>query len=165
MTEIKVEIDDDAVRRRLNQLVSAGADLSPAMREIAGKLEADADAAFERQQDPDGTPWAPLSAVTLARRAAKRPSAGTHNILHDEGDLVGSISSRFGARHAEVGSGEIYAATHQFGAAKGAFGSTARGAPIPWGDIPARPFLGLSAEGEDEVVDILRRHILPGAVA
>ena len=42
---------------------------------------------------------------------------------------------------------------HQFGAEKGAFGATSRGTPIPWGDIPARPFLGLSADDRDGVRD------------
>ncbi|MGB0955835.1 MAG: phage virion morphogenesis protein [Panacagrimonas sp.] len=39
----------------------------------------------------------------------------------------------------------------QFGARKGAFGTTRRGAPIPWGDIPARPFLGISDEDRTEI--------------
>jgi phage gpG-like protein len=49
----------------------------------------------------------------------------------------------------------IYAAVQQFGAAKGAFGRTSRGAPIPWGNIPARPFLGISAEDEPLMLEIV----------
>ncbi len=55
----------------------------------------------------------------------------------------------------EIGSPSIYAGTHQFGAAKGAFGSTSKGAPIPWGDIPARPFLGLSDADEADIRDLI----------
>ena len=44
----------------------------------------------------------------------------------------------------EVGSTRIYAGAHQFGARRGACGTNKKGAPIPWGDIPARPFLGVS---------------------
>ena len=33
---------------------------------------------------------------------------------------------------------------HQFGAKHRAYGKTKRGAPISWGDIPTRPFLGVS---------------------
>ena len=36
---------------------------------------------------------------------------------------------------------------------------TRRGAPIPWGNIPARPYLGLSADDETEVVRILRDYL------
>jgi len=45
----------------------------------------------------------------------------------------------------------VYAAVHQFGAAQGAFGNTSRGSPIPWGDIPARPYLGLSDDDRQEI--------------
>ena len=60
----------------------------------------------------------------------------------------------------EVGSLFVYAGTHQFGAEKGSFGSTAKGTPIPFGDIPARPFLGLSDADGDELTDILRDFII-----
>ncbi|MBY0349775.1 phage virion morphogenesis protein [Tabrizicola sp.] len=53
------------------------------------------------------------------------------------------------------GSPMIYATTQQFGAAQGAFGRTARNGPIPWGTIPARPFLGLSPEDETNILDTL----------
>ena len=40
----------------------------------------------------------------------------------------------------EVGSTVEYSAVQQFGAKKGSLGPNA-----PWGNIPARPFLGISA--------------------
>ena len=52
-----------------------------------------------------------------------------------------------------IGSPRIYASTHQFGAKKGAFGQTARGAPIPWGDIPACLFLGISDDDGNYIID------------
>lgn len=162
MTDIKITIDDEQVRRELNRLVRDGADLSPVMQEIAGLLEAEAQQAFDAGESPDGKPWADLSDTTKRRRAAGGTWPG--QILNVTGALSNSITSSFGSDFAVAGTNLIYASTHQFGAAKGAFGSTSRGAPIPWGDIPARPFLGLGADGEAEVVDILRRHLLPGAV-
>lgn len=59
-----------------------------------------------------------------------------------------------------VGSPLIYADTHQFGAPKGSFGSTSRGSPIPWGDIPTREFLGLSDTNADEVREIMADYLL-----
>lgn len=50
----------------------------------------------------------------------------------------------------------IYAGTHQFGAAKGSFGTTESGRPIPWGDIPERPFLGLLIDDAAEVELLVR---------
>jgi len=35
-TRFKVEIDDDAVRRTLERIVDAGADLTPALEDIGG---------------------------------------------------------------------------------------------------------------------------------
>lgn len=52
-----------------------------------------------------------------------------------------------------------YAATQQFGAKKGEFRSTKNGAPVPWGDIPARPFLGISADDEDKIIEIIQSHL------
>ena len=63
-----------------------------------------------------------------------------------------------------VGTNVVYAATHQFGATRGAFGTTSRGNPIPWGDIPARLFLGVNPETERSILDILRRHLGSGFV-
>ena len=55
----------------------------------------------------------------------------------------------------EWGSNAIQSAVMQFGAGKGAFGTTSRGGPIPWGDIPARPFLGLSDEDRTAIVQTI----------
>ena len=59
-----------------------------------------------------------------------------------------------------------YAATQQFGAEQGEFG---RGSfkkrngsfPIPWGDIPARPFVGISDQDQVEILDIIRGYLAP----
>ena len=48
----------------------------------------------------------------------------------------------------EIGSNMPYSAVMQFGAKRGAFGQSSNGSPIPWGDIPARPFLGISSQDE-----------------
>lgn len=160
MTEIRIEIDDAAVQRLLARAIAAGRDLTPAMRNIAGFLESAAQLAFVNQAAPDGTPWADLSPATKTARAKRGTWPG--QILQVTGQLSNSITSAFGPDFAEAGSNVVYAGTHQFGTARGAFGATARGAPIPWGDIPARPFLGLADAGENEVVAILTRHINGG---
>lgn len=153
-----IQFDDAAVRRALNGLIALGKDLSPAMKEIAGALESGVQDAFRREQDPaDGSAWPDLSEVTKARREKRRKWPGP--ILRVTGDLARSIHSRHGRGHAVAGTGLEYAPTHQFGAAKGEFGTTGRGAPIPWGDIPARPFLGVSAGTRGDIVAALNRRL------
>jgi len=34
-------------------------------------------------------------------------------------------------------------------------------APIPWGNVPARPFLGLSSDDQRDVLEIMREALTP----
>ena len=152
---LKVKVEGiEEVEAALRRLVSAGQDLTPAMRDIGEYLVRTTRDRFSAEEAPDGTPWAPLSEATKAR---KRRNAG--KILTLDGHLQGQLVYRESADQVEVGSPRIYGGVHQFGAKKGAFGSTSRGTPIPWGDIPARPFLGLSDADRDEVRDLLIDYI------
>jgi len=45
-----------------------------------------------------------------------------------------------------------YAAMMQFGGTKSEF-------PNLWGDIPARPFLGISEDDKTDILTILERHL------
>ena len=156
MAGIKIEYDDREVVEVLNRFARAGRDLTPAMREIASALEDAAAEAFERQESPGGDPWDDLSDVTKARRARQGHWPGS--ILQVGGRLAGSLTSRHDATSAEAGMNLVYAPTHQLGAAQGEFGTTRRGVPIPWGDIPARPILGRSRDLDAEILDVIGRH-------
>lgn len=158
MTEIRVTIDDAEVRQALNDAIAAGRDLSPAMRGVAEALRGGVQQAFIDQQAPDGAAWAGLSEVTQEARRKRRTWPG--DILRVTGRLSDSVTVDSGPDFAAAGTNLVYAGTHQFGAAKGQFGATARGVPIPWGDIPARPFLGVSADTEVEIADVLRAHLI-----
>ena len=103
--------------------------------------------AFEKEADPEtGAPWAPWSPAYAAsdRHGSK--------LLHKRGDLQRSITYEAMPEMVVVGSTMVYAPTHQFGAKKGEFGHTKFGAPIPWGDIPERHFLGIDPGFEDRVL-------------
>ena len=154
---IKIEYDGHEVVEALNRLGRASHDLTPAMRDIAAALEDVAAKSFESEQSPSGDPWVDLSQHTKIRRAKKKKWPG--QILQVDGRLAGSITSRYNSATAEAGTNLVYAATHQFGAEQGEFGSTGSGLPIPFGDIPARSFLGISQDLEEEILDILNRHI------
>ena len=157
MAGINIEYDDRAVAAALRRLVHAGADLTPAMRSIAAALEDSVAEAFASQSSPAGVPWADLSDTTKAIRTRRGKWPG--EILQVTGNLADGIESRHDADEAVVGTNIVYAATHQFGAARGAFGTSSRGNPIPWGDIPGRPFLGLDDDAEATILAILRRHL------
>ena len=154
--DIKIEYDDREIADALNRLASAGQDLRPAMRDIAQGLESAVSDSFESEQSPAGDPWADLSQHTKIRRAKNKRWPG--KILQADGRLAGSITSRYDSSSAEAGTNLPYASTHQFGAKRGEFGSTKRGRPIPFGDIPARPFLGRSEDLDEEILDALNRH-------
>lgn len=156
--KIRIEVQDREVRAALNRMISLGSDLSPVMRKIAGALESGVEDAFRKEQSPEGVAWDDLSEVTKARREKQRKWPGKK--LQVSHDLAGSIHSRHDARSAVAGTNLVYATTHHFGAKKGAFGTGKKGSfPIPWGDIPARPFLGVSAETQGDIVKVLHRHI------
>ena len=166
---IDIKLQDKELQERVQRLVKSGQDLSPATAAIAAHLKAVTEQAFQDERDPStGEPWAELSEVTLERRkkaGAVSRSSGSAKKLQVKRNLLNSIVADYDAHSAYVGTNLKYATTHQYGAIKGQFGfaafRTRDGAfEVPWGDIPARPFLGLPDQGPDvdKVTDILRRH-------
>ena len=107
---------------------------------------------------PDGTAYAPKSPVTLANYMRKREGVNATPLNH-LGDLFRQIDHEAGRDSVEISANTVYAAVQQFGARQGAFGRTKRNSPIPWGDIPARPFLGISAEDEANIADTVTEYL------
>lgn len=151
---IEIALDDAELRGALDRLVGALADPAPAMADIADLLFESTDQRFDTGLSPAGTPWAPRSPATLAAYAAARPvkRPGPKPLTVSRG-LRESLFPFSGPDHAGVASSALYSAVHQFGAARGAFGSDRRARPIPWGDIPARPFLGVSEQDRQDILD------------
>jgi phage gpG-like protein len=164
MTAIKVEINTGPVLKQLAQVASKLANLGPVHRQIGELLVDSTKVRFAQSKAPTGVSWAALSETTLgayigtfgksnfkksgelsargqARLASRKP-------LVKSGTLAEQIFYAVSANGKEltVGSPMEYAAVQNFGQKKGASGTTKRGAPIPWGDIPAREFIGLSAD-------------------
>lgn len=115
---------------------------------------------FANETAPDGTPWASLRAVTLARR--QKAGLSSTAILHASGQMKANVVSQVTESSVRVGSPAPQAAVMQLGAAQGQFGAfmgkDKRGRDhfhhLPWGNIPARPFLGLSRADEGELIRI-----------
>lgn len=141
-----IEWDDREVIKALQKLQDAGKDLSPALKDIGELLIESTKQRFESGIGPDSQKWEANSPVTVDRKGRNLP-------LVDEGTLMESISyALIGNDTLEVGSSMEYAAMQQFGGTKSEF-------PWLWGDIPARPFLGISSDDESKMLDILRDHL------
>ena len=140
----------DELGPALAQLEAALADKTELMQDLGELLVQSTQDRMEAGENPDGSPFAPRSALTLAQYAEKGLSFGKP--LNVTGELRLSIAYEASPDGVTWGSNAIQAAVMQLGAAQGAFGTNARGGPIPWGDIPAREYIGLSEEDVSNVI-------------
>lgn len=126
---IEIEINNaQQIASILDKLANAAQDRTPLMRSIAGTMES----AVLQNFDVGGRPkWLGL-----------KYRQGTP--LVDTENLMNSITSYYDNNIAMVGTNEPYAAIHQFG------GKTGRGRKV---DIPARPFLVLTPQDEDDILE------------
>ena len=176
-------VNDSGIQSLLSRLSHSMSDMQPAMNDIGMALLMRIEEGFQQGVSPWGQKWAPLSQATILQRlgsnkanfskktgkiSAKGKTAAMagFQILVSSGILRNSITHQSDAHSATVGTNVKYAATQQFGAWKGAFGRTRHGAPIPWGNIPARPFfpiqnrqVNLPSSWAAQVQEILLRHL------
>lgn len=179
---IKIEVDDRAIKQAIGAALSISKNPKPMFREIGAALVDSTKLRFKDSTAPSGQAWAPLSALTISRRRGGGKGAKP---LLDTGRLRNSITMLAGNDFVEVGTNVRYAAIHQFG---GAIDIAARSQQLffrqgkngqvgnrfvkkkrsnfaQWAtigayqiNIPARPFLGLSAEDRQEILEIARHH-------
>lgn len=175
-THITITVDDAQVRDRLNQLEQA--DTSDLMPRLGEYLLKSTQKRFdkENQKAPDGTPWQALKA-----RYASRKKYNKDKILTLRGYLRRSIRYQVvGSDAVEVGTNVEYAAIHQLG---GAIQQNAQSRRMRFRSVagrvlfagakhkrvterwvtrdayqvnmPARPFLGISADDEAGIQTII----------
>lgn len=151
-----VELKADTLNAGLAELDAHLSDWTPVMEQIGEYLVKSTKERFAKGESPEGAKWAPKSAATLARYGARKSNrVDRRPLFGPSGALSSQIFHEAGPMQVAVGSNLIYAAVQQFGAGKGAFGNMANGSPIPWGNIPARPFLGLSPEDETNILALV----------
>ncbi|MDI3326771.1 phage virion morphogenesis protein [Pontibacterium granulatum] len=180
--QITVDYDDIQLQDALNRLLQLTRNTKPVMAEIAEYLHGQSREHFDKEQSPNGTPWAPLKDATKARKSDQ--GVPVDKILHGQTlHLRDTIFPFWSDDEAGVSTGpgtEAYAAAHQFGTEgmkidvpahqrliDQAFGNRL---PFPvWvnvgaysftGNLPARPYFGLGPEDEREVLGILEGEIL-----
>ncbi|MCF6432913.1 phage virion morphogenesis protein [Leisingera sp. MMG026] len=101
-------------------------------------LESSTRRRFDTKTAPDGADWAPWSESYDDTR-----NHDVHSLLIEEGDLRDSIASYSTGTEAHVGSNLVYAAHQHFGGDETGSG------------VPARPYLGVSAEDELDLHDLV----------
>lgn len=144
---VRIEIKDAAVLAAFARIDAGLTDKSDLMNDIGQALAASTKERIERGVTPEGTSFAPRSQATLDIYADQgiSPAGGP---LRRRDDMRGGIHHEYGPDHAEIGSNAVQAAMMHFGGSKSAF-------PNIWGDIPARPFIGISEEDRIEVQELV----------
>lgn len=155
MSAFQIQIDDAAIAATLNRLQAAGQNLTPILKAIGEGVMERTKRRFGSTTGPDGVPWRANARSTIeafirekggmgkrginkkgqGRAMSKKPLAG------HSGDLARQFHVAVSGNTLTVGSSMEYAAMQQFGGKKSQF-------PNLWGDIPARPFLPVTASGD-----------------
>ena len=166
----------------LHGLVERAKDMRPVLEEIGVDMQESTIQRFSTTKAPDETPWAPNSVATLlnySQRFARNKNgtlkpAGVRALgAKKPGTDTGSMANSSinwqlkGDDAVGIGSSMPYAGTFHYGAKSGEFGFgfyvTREGSfPLPWGDIPARPFLGASEEDKANIVDLVNSYLMEG---
>lgn len=139
------------------KLKELGAHPQPLLKKIAFYGENSTRGRFDTETDPDGNKW---------KESLRARLAGGKTLTKD-GHLGDSITSDADDNKAEWGSNRIYAAIHQFGGTIEPKSAKALHFQIPgigWVmskqvTLPARPYLGISSDDQEEILDIVNNHI------
>lgn len=178
-THITFSVNDADVRAMLERQAEPGTGrLVPRLGEY---LQASTKERFKTEIAPDGTPWEKLKTATI-RRKKYNPD----KVLTLRGYLRGSIRwQELSPGSVAVGTNMEYAAIHQFG---GDIQQPARQATVRYRSVagrvlfagrkhkratehqvmipahtvkmPARPYLGISAQDDREILEIIRDYVV-----
>ncbi len=149
---VTVEIQGlEAVQNQLLRLIERGNNLQPLLKNMGEQVLNSTQERFHTSTDPDGNRWVSNSPVSFARllggrhtnKNGKINARGVSAVMSKKPlilshTLQGSIHYQVNGQSVMVGTNMVYAKMMHFGGTKSAF-------PHLWGDIPARPFLGISA--------------------
>ncbi|MGL4709437.1 MAG: phage virion morphogenesis protein [Aeromonas veronii] len=154
---LTVKGDLQLLVKPLQRLQKAGGNLAPLLKDIAATGESSTRARFADEEGPDGQKW-----VASLR---KQLHGGT--TLTGDGGHLSAIQSDYSGTEARWGSNRIYAAIHQFGGVIKAKTSKGLAFTLANGDgvitqsvtMPARPFLGINKDDEEDIVHLVRKYV------
>ncbi len=136
-------------------------DLTPLMEHIGGIVENSTRQRFYDEESPDGRGWEQLADSTIN-------SKNSNGILKSSSHLMNSITYHTYKTSVVVGTPELYGKYHQTGTDPYIIEpKTQKALKTPYGvfkkvhhtGLPARPFLGLSEDDKDDILDALNHFI------
>lgn len=155
---LSFQIEDDLVLDALSKVLSQIDNPRPLLMEIGEDLAESTKMRFATSTAPDGNPWAKNSEATIGIydglfandvRGNKKPLVGeTHRLAND---IAWQL---YGEDSVVIGSPMPYASMQQFGGTKAQW-------PHLWGDIPARPYLGVSDDDHQTILDLMDSYFAP----
>ncbi len=143
---VEIRIDNKEVNKRLLELAEKGENLRPLMKNIAGVFASATEDNFKDEGRPDK--WTDLAEVTKENRKKKKKWPG--QILQVEGQLASSVHTEYDDNSAVIGSNLPYARIHQLGGMAGKNNKV---------KIPARPYLKLTDDDFDEILDVAKKYL------
>lgn len=156
--QLIIRMDMSQVQSAFQRLAMAVSDTTPIMRAIGTGLVTNTHDRFDDEVDPEGNAWAPLN----EEYAKSKRGPGILRESAMRGGLQGSITYRAGRDQVQVGTNKVYGAIHQFGGEilpkHGRFlifkmgGKTVKARSVT---IPARPYLGISNDDRDMIIDVV----------
>lgn len=157
MTGAAIRVTSEGLDAAIATLAAAGAfadDMTPAHDQIGAAMVTSTQMRFEAQAGPGGSPWPPSLRARLEGGIT----------LTKSGRLAQSITHQADPSGVEWGTDVVYAGVHQFGATITPTSAAALRFKLPGGlgwrsaksvTIPQRAFLGVDAEDEAEILEIL----------
>lgn len=139
-----MRIRKDSIKSLMNALNTLGS-VKPALDEIGKNQQANVAARIMfTKMSPEGKAWEPWAAST-AKARGKRGTAG-NGLLYESGGLAESIKYMVSGEQVIISANAPYAGYLQNGTQH----------------MPARPFIGWSAQDKKEGAEIMMNHIRKG---
>ena len=146
----------DRLRNVLNGLNEAFSktDHRSILQQIGQLYLDETDRRFQNEYDVDRKKWKALKPSTVRLK-------GHNTIGHETTNLRRSIKMEFIGNSVFVGTNSPYAKTFHYFVKKGKFRKAAPGVQaIPWGDIPARSFIGRNTRIDGKAITLLRNILI-----
>jgi len=160
MANITISVNDKEVSQALHALQEKVIDLRPVLLKIGELLQESTEDRLNsgKNVDPTGKPW-----VTLQPWYQEQKKRNQGKILSLNGHLADSINHDvINGDTVVVGTNKEYAAIHQFGGVirpKTAKALNVGGRAVKKVTIPARPFLGVSNQDKENILDAVLDHM------
>lgn len=140
-----VTIQDGELRSlcsRLNKMALTPGERKSLLGSVGEEMITQTKDRLAEKKTPDGDDWADIAQSTKDYYKRKFGTSDPGNgVLWRQGGLMDSLTQEVGSWSVLVGATKIYAAVHQYG--------------YMWRSIPARPYLGLSADNKADIIGII----------